>query len=232
MCSTRFAAAGGCSKLWVAVVISKLIWSLENEERFQLSQKSTILPGCDGWWMVALMEQVPVTCLFCSQWASHVCISIWSRSWTVGFHNIAFSHAAFWLFVAAQAFTATLLLEPSMKRPAQDLPASKAAAAAVPRYLRVDEVDCTITKETLVCWGISMLVAVESLSIWWLLYLRQVVNNKSPERIVRSPDRIGMAGRLPRLRFIYARALDSVISRWLQVWKIQDVVAVSWWIWW
>ena len=43
------------------------------------------------------------------------------------------------------------------------------------------------------------------------------MKNKSPERIIRSPDRIGMAGRLPRLRFIYARALDSVISRWLQV---------------
>ena len=211
------------------MIFSKQI-RLQNEECFQQSQKSNILPGCDGWWMVALMEQVPVTCLFesfCSQsvsQVSHVCFSIWlSRSRTVGFHNSAFSHAAFWLFVAAQAFTATLLLEPSMKRPAEDVPASK--AAAVPRYLRVDEVDSTITKESLVCWGISMLVAVESLSIWWLLYLRQVVNNKSPERIIRSPDRIGMAGRL-------YRALDSVISRWLQVWKIQDFVDVSWWIWW
>ena len=51
------------------------------------------------------MEQVPVTCLFCSQ--SEVI-----NHERLDFNIIAFSHAAFWL-VAAQAFTATLLFDSS-----------------------------------------------------------------------------------------------------------------------
>ena len=169
--------------------------------------------------------------------------------WTVGFHNSAFSHAAFWLFVAAQAFTATLLFDPSMTKRAADADLPK-AAPVVPRYLRVDEVDSGITKESLVfSWWLLLLSRCQF--DWWLLcgwkltarllnglvrlffseslrsvdlQPRQIVNSKSPERIIRSPDKIATASRLTRLRFIWARALDSVISRWLQVWKIQDVL--------
>ena len=54
------------------------------------------------------------------------------------------------------------------KRPAE-VPSSGSAgsakAKATPRYLRFDETESKISKESLVCWGISMLVAVESLSI-------------------------------------------------------------------
>ena len=51
------------------------------------------------------------------------------------------------------------------KRPAEDPSSGSAKAKAAPRYLRFDETESKISKESLVCWGISMLVAVEALSI-------------------------------------------------------------------
>ena len=46
------------------------------------------------------------------------------------------------------------------------------------------------------------------------VHLRQIQHDKAPERVIRSPERIRGSGRLVRLRFIYARALDSV-CRWV-----------------
>ena len=43
----------------------------------------------------------------------------------------------------------------------------------------------------------------------WTWQLRQITRNKAPKNIINSMDRISVAGRLVRLRYIYARALDS-----------------------
>ncbi len=38
------------------------------------------------------------------------------------------------------------------------------------------------------------------------------MHDKPPEKIIKTPKRIGTAGRLARLRFIWARALDLLVG--------------------
>ncbi len=39
--------------------------------------------------------------------------------------------------------------------------------------------------------------------------LRQIVHTKAPKNVINTPDRICVAGKLVRLRYIYASILDS-----------------------
>ena len=106
----------------------------------------------DGWWS-SWWNRCRWHVFYLSHMVAFDCISIWSHSRTVGFHCIL--TCIFWLW-QPKTCTATLLwsfVVSSMSKRSAD---GGSSSAPQPRYLRIDETDELITKESLGC----LLVAV------------------------------------------------------------------------